>query len=147
MEAHFGSEVGIGPDLWLIQRMGCFIMDQVQPKRYGLGPDNWIDNTKHLAEEFSARNSVAEDKRKNKSKLFLFFKTTRHPKSRDHDFPLLMAKLSLNWSAFPPPYQSPRLTQTSPCSTLSIAKASKPIVVCGNPPTFVSAPGRRIVAG
>ncbi|KAL6341537.1 hypothetical protein AAG906_032657 [Vitis piasezkii] len=57
-----------------------------------------------------------------------------------------MAKLSLNWSAFPPPYQPPRLTQASPCSTLSIAKASKPIVVCGNPPTFVSAPGRRIVA-
>lgn len=57
-----------------------------------------------------------------------------------------MAKLSLNWSAFPPPYQPPRLTQTSPCSTLSVAKASKPIVVCGNPPTFVSAPGRRIVA-
>lgn len=125
-------------------------MGQVQPKRIGLGPDNWIDYTtatKRLAEEFSPRNSVAEDKRRNKSKLFLFFKTTRHPKSRDHDFPLPMAKLSLNWSAFPPPYQPPRLTQASPCSTLSTAKASKPIVVCGNPPTFVSAPGRRIVAG
>ena len=121
-------------------------MGQVQPKRNGLGPDNWIDNTNTWRRSFLQEILWRKIKEKGKSKLFLFFKT-RHPKSRDHDFPLLMAKLSLNWSAFPPPYQSPRLTQTSPCSTLSVAKASKPIVVCGNPPTFVSAPGRRIVAG
>ena len=59
-----------------------------------------------------------------------------------------MAKLYLTGSAFPPPYSSPKLTQASPCSSLSTtAKASKPIVVNGNPPSFVSAPGRRIVAG
>lgn len=48
-------------------------MGQVQPKINGLGPDNWIDNTKHLAEEFSARNSVAEDKRKRQKQVVFIF--------------------------------------------------------------------------
>lgn len=51
-----------------------------------------------------------------------------------------------------PPSSHPRkLAETSCCCSRlrngSLAGALKPIVVSGNPPTFVSAPGRRIVAG
>ncbi|KAF8397198.1 hypothetical protein HHK36_016105 [Tetracentron sinense] len=52
-----------------------------------------------------------------------------------------MASLSLNSLPLPPSSQHRKLVETSlPHGCL------KPIVVSGNPPTFVSAPGRRIVA-
>lgn len=63
-----------------------------------------------------------------------------------------MASLCMNSLPLPPSSHSKKLalTEASSSSNGSIAAAataSKPIVVSGNPPTFVSAPGRRIVAG
>ncbi|KAL9415705.1 hypothetical protein AB3S75_038988 [Citrus x aurantiifolia] len=62
-----------------------------------------------------------------------------------------MASLCMNSLPLPPSSHSKKLalTEASSSSNGSIAAAaaaSKPIVVSGNPPTFVSAPGRRIVA-
>ncbi|KAK3015667.1 hypothetical protein RJ639_007504 [Escallonia herrerae] len=54
-----------------------------------------------------------------------------------------MASLSLNSLSVQPPSHPRKLVDTL-SSTHS--GGLKPIVVCGNPPTFVSAPGRRIVA-
>ncbi|KAK2982747.1 hypothetical protein RJ640_025163, partial [Escallonia rubra] len=54
-----------------------------------------------------------------------------------------MASLSLNSLSVQPPSHPRKLVDTL-SSTHS--GSLKPIVVCGNPPTFVSAPGRRIVA-
>ncbi|KAL6967752.1 Glycosylated integral ER membrane protein [Sarracenia purpurea var. burkii] len=58
-----------------------------------------------------------------------------------------MASLSLNPFPLQPPSQPRKLTE-SPSSLIPHNDGSglKPILVCGNPPTFVSAPGRRIVA-
>ncbi|PSS09522.1 Shewanella-like protein phosphatase [Actinidia chinensis var. chinensis] len=55
-----------------------------------------------------------------------------------------MAFLSLNSLPLQPPSQPRKLTETSSFSPLS--NGLKPIVVYGNPPTFVSAPGHRIIA-
>ncbi|XP_010257033.1 PREDICTED: shewanella-like protein phosphatase 1 [Nelumbo nucifera] len=52
-----------------------------------------------------------------------------------------MASLSLNSSPLPHPSQPQKLTETT-----LLRGGLKPIVVSGSPPTFVSAPGRRIVA-
>ncbi|KAL6203495.1 hypothetical protein ACLB2K_027195 [Fragaria x ananassa] len=60
-----------------------------------------------------------------------------------------MASLCLNSLPLPPSSQPRKLLETPSPSSLNSygkAEASKPIVVSGNPPTFVSAPGRRIVA-
>ncbi|XP_031736820.1 shewanella-like protein phosphatase 1 isoform X2 [Cucumis sativus] len=62
-----------------------------------------------------------------------------------------MASLCLNLNSFHPPsssYQPPTLFDSSlPSSSSSLScNTLKPIVVTGNPPTFVSAPARRIVA-
>ncbi|KAF7816166.1 shewanella-like protein phosphatase 1 [Senna tora] len=63
-----------------------------------------------------------------------------------------MASICLNSISFPPPSHPRKLTETPSSSLLLDANnhitsgALKPIVVNGNPPTFVSAPGRRIVA-
>ncbi|KAG5515049.1 hypothetical protein RHGRI_036178 [Rhododendron griersonianum] len=62
-----------------------------------------------------------------------------------------MASLSLNSFPLQPPSQPRKLADSSCPSSLTpfnggAAGGLKPIVVCGNPPTFVSAPGRRIVA-
>ncbi|XP_058198774.1 shewanella-like protein phosphatase 1 isoform X2 [Rhododendron vialii] len=62
-----------------------------------------------------------------------------------------MASLSLNSFPLQPPSQPRKLADSSCSSSLTpfnggAAGGLKPIVVCGNPPTFVSAPGRRIVA-
>ncbi|KAK9176300.1 hypothetical protein WN944_028315 [Citrus x changshan-huyou] len=62
-----------------------------------------------------------------------------------------MASLCMNSLPLPPSSHSKKLalTEASSSSNGSIAAAataSKPIVVSGNTPTFVSAPGRRIVA-
>lgn len=66
-----------------------------------------------------------------------------------------MASLCLNSLPLPPSSQPRRVLETS-LSSVNITSSSnghlkgetlKPIVVCGSPPTFVSAPGRRIVAG
>lgn len=62
-----------------------------------------------------------------------------------------MASLCMNSLPLPPSSHSKKLalTEASSSSNGSIAAAataSKPIVLSGNPPTFVSAPGRRIVA-
>ena len=55
-----------------------------------------------------------------------------------------MASLCLTPLPPPPPSQPRKLLEpNSSSSSLNL----KPIVVNGNPPTFVSAPGRRIVAG
>ncbi|KAJ0083785.1 hypothetical protein Patl1_31002 [Pistacia atlantica] len=61
------------------------------------------------------------------------------------------ASLCLNsLVTLPPSSHSRKLAETSCCCSClrngSLAGAFKPIVVSGNPPTFVSAPGRRIVA-
>lgn len=54
-----------------------------------------------------------------------------------------MASLSLNSIVPPSPSQSRRII-----SEVSPSRGNfRPIVVSGKPPTFVSAPGRRIVAG
>lgn len=62
-----------------------------------------------------------------------------------------MASLCLNSLSLPPPRKVVVETSSSSSPTPSIGyrkgEALKPIVVSGNPPTFVSAPGRRIVAG
>lgn len=55
-----------------------------------------------------------------------------------------MASLSLNSFPLQPPSQPRKLADSS--SFTPFNGGLKPIVVCGNPPTFVSAPGRRIVA-
>lgn len=52
-----------------------------------------------------------------------------------------MASFSLNSLPLPP--YKPRVLS----ERFSVNGGVKPIVVSGNPPTFVSAPGRRIVAG
>ncbi|XWS71901.1 hypothetical protein CRYUN_Cryun03dG0177900 [Craigia yunnanensis] len=61
-----------------------------------------------------------------------------------------MVSLCLNSLPLPPSSYPKKLTETtlssSSLSNGSIETALKPIVVGGNPPTFVSAPGRRIVA-
>ncbi|XP_007016992.2 PREDICTED: shewanella-like protein phosphatase 1 isoform X1 [Theobroma cacao] len=61
-----------------------------------------------------------------------------------------MVSLCLNSLPLPPSSHPKRLTETSLSSSSfsngSVGTALKPIVVSGNPPTFVSAPGRRIVA-
>uniref|UniRef100_A0A6P3ZM28 shewanella-like protein phosphatase 1 n=1 Tax=Ziziphus jujuba TaxID=326968 RepID=A0A6P3ZM28_ZIZJJ len=65
-----------------------------------------------------------------------------------------MASLCLNSLPLPPPSQPRKLLETSSSSSSSLTagigygkgEALKPIVVSGNPPTFVSAPDRRIVA-
>ncbi|MBA0817301.1 hypothetical protein Gohar_001879, partial [Gossypium harknessii] len=58
-----------------------------------------------------------------------------------------MVSLCLNSLPLPPSSCPQKLTETSSSfSNVSIGTALKPIVVNGNPPTFVSAPGRRIVA-
>ncbi|XP_059659843.1 shewanella-like protein phosphatase 1 isoform X2 [Cornus florida] len=71
-----------------------------------------------------------------------------------------MASLSLNSLSLQPPSQPRKLadssssssflssssSSSSPYSSISSSGSLKPIVVRGNPPTFVSAPGRRIVA-
>ena len=56
-----------------------------------------------------------------------------------------MASLCLTPLPPPPPSQPRKLLE--PNSSASSSLNLKPIVVNGNPPTFVSAPGRRIVAG
>lgn len=56
-----------------------------------------------------------------------------------------MASLCLTPLPPPPPSQPRKLLE--PNSSSSSSLNLKPIVVNGNPPTFVSAPGRRIVAG
>jgi hypothetical protein len=63
-----------------------------------------------------------------------------------------MASLCLAPLPPPPPSQPRKLSEPSYSSSLNSCShitggALKPIVVNGNPPTFVSAPGRRIVAG
>lgn len=50
---------------------------------------------------------------------------------------------SLSFNSLPLPPSQPRKQSDSS----SLNGGLKPIVVRGNPPTFVSAPGRRIVAG
>ncbi|XAR60783.1 Protein-tyrosine-phosphatase [Bertholletia excelsa] len=58
-----------------------------------------------------------------------------------------MASLSLNSLHVQPPSQQPsKFTDSSSLSPHNGSATLKPIVVRGNPPTFVSAPGRRIVA-
>ncbi|CAL5353207.1 unnamed protein product [Camellia sinensis] len=60
-----------------------------------------------------------------------------------------MASMSLNSLPIQPPSHPRKLTDPSSSSSSlapHIGGALKPILVCGNPPTFVSAPGRRIVA-
>ncbi|KAI7982675.1 Shewanella-like protein phosphatase 1 [Camellia lanceoleosa] len=58
-----------------------------------------------------------------------------------------MASMSLNSLPIQPPSHPRKLTDPSSSSLAPhIGGALKPILVCGNPPTFVSAPGRRIVA-
>ncbi|XP_027369002.1 shewanella-like protein phosphatase 1 isoform X1 [Abrus precatorius] len=65
-----------------------------------------------------------------------------------------MASLCINSSPFPPPSHPRKLTETSLSSSLllhnnnnhSLGSSLKPIVVSGDPPSFVSAPGRRILA-
>ncbi|XP_061365645.1 shewanella-like protein phosphatase 1 isoform X2 [Gastrolobium bilobum] len=67
-----------------------------------------------------------------------------------------MASLCLNSLPVPPSSHPRKLTETSLSSSSSLlldnnndhstASAFKPIVVSGDPPTFVSAPGRRILA-
>ncbi|XP_008457326.2 shewanella-like protein phosphatase 1 isoform X2 [Cucumis melo] len=66
-----------------------------------------------------------------------------------------MASLCLNLNSFHPPsssHQPPTLfdsslpSSSSSSSSLNRSNTLKPIVVTGNPPTFVSAPARRIVA-
>ncbi|XP_024023348.1 shewanella-like protein phosphatase 1 [Morus notabilis] len=65
-----------------------------------------------------------------------------------------MASLCMNSLPLPPSSQPRRVLETS-LSSVNITSSSnghltgetlKPIVVCGSPPTFVSAPGHRIVA-
>lgn len=59
---------------------------------------------------------------------------------------LCLNSLHLSPSSHPPPR---KLTASASLSSVALttgAPALKPIVVTGNPPTFVSAPGRRIVA-
>ena len=63
-----------------------------------------------------------------------------------------MASLCLNSLPLPPPSQPRKPVETTSLSSLTSnghvrGEALKPIVVTGNPPTYVSAPGRRIVAG
>ena len=62
-----------------------------------------------------------------------------------------MASLCLTPLPPPPPSQPRKLLEPNYSSSSSSSPSSslnlKPIVVNGNPPTFVSAPGRRIVAG
>lgn len=63
-----------------------------------------------------------------------------------------MASLCLAPLPPPPPSHPRKLSEPSCSSSLNsfshiTGGALKPIVVKGNPPTFVSAPGRRIVAG
>lgn len=64
-----------------------------------------------------------------------------------------MASLCLNSLPLPPPsqprkhFETPSSSSASSLNSYGKAEAPKPIVVSGNPPTFVSAPGRRIVAG
>lgn len=62
-----------------------------------------------------------------------------------------MAALCVNSLPLPPSSHSKKLTLTEASflsnGSIAAAAALKPIVVSGNPPTFVSAPGRRIVAG
>ncbi|KAL5580634.1 hypothetical protein UlMin_013076 [Ulmus minor] len=62
-----------------------------------------------------------------------------------------MASLCLNSLPLPPPSQPRKPVETTSLSSLTSnghvrGEALKPIVVTGNPPTYVSAPGRRIVA-
>lgn len=66
----------------------------------------------------------------------------------------LQAMLSLSLYSLPHPQFLPprKLFEAYPsfpayASTSASASAVKPIVVYGDPPTFVTAPGRRIVAG
>lgn len=64
-----------------------------------------------------------------------------------------MSSLCLNSIPFPPPSSLPRKLTDNSSSLLLDANnhtpsgSLKPIIVNGNPPTFVSAPGRRIIAG
>ena len=64
---------------------------------------------------------------------------------------MAMASMSLNSLSMQPPSQHSRKLIDVPSSTSlnygSAAGTLKPIVISGDPPTFVSAPGRRIVAG
>ncbi|KAJ9543563.1 hypothetical protein OSB04_023270 [Centaurea solstitialis] len=64
---------------------------------------------------------------------------------------MAMASMSLNSLSMQPPSQHSRKLIDVPSSTSlnssSTAGTLKPIVISGDPPTFVSAPGRRIVAG
>lgn len=61
-------------------------------------------------------------------------------------FSLCLNSLPLQPSSYPKKLTETYLSSSS-FSNGSIGTALKPIVVSGNPPTFVSAPGRRIVAG
>ena len=63
-----------------------------------------------------------------------------------------MASLCLNSLPLLPPSQPRKVVETSLSSSVHYTsidggESLKPIVISGNPPTFVSAPGRRIVAG
>ncbi|KAL5547609.1 hypothetical protein UlMin_002840 [Ulmus minor] len=58
-----------------------------------------------------------------------------------------MAYLCLNSLPLPPPSQPRKLLETTSLSSLTTnGHAFKPIVVTGNPPSYVSTPGHRIVA-
>lgn len=57
------------------------------------------------------------------------------------------ASLSLNSLSLQPPSSSHRNSLSTTTTTTIQPSSLKPIIVTGNPPTYVSAPGRRIVAG
>ncbi|KAI7730801.1 hypothetical protein M8C21_021400 [Ambrosia artemisiifolia] len=59
---------------------------------------------------------------------------------------MAMASLSFNSLPMQPSSQHSRNNPSSSSTSLNYAATLKPIVISGDPPTFVSAPGRRIVA-
>lgn len=64
--------------------------------------------------------------------------------------PKSMAASSLSLNSLPlqpPSHPPPRSSSVATPTTLNNSGNLKPIVIYGNPPTYVSAPARRIVAG
>lgn len=109
----------------------------------------------HISERFRKQRRKNRRQKSEDKKIVVVVDAIRHCYSsfdQVSNTEMVMASLSLNSLPVQPPSQHCRKLIDAPSSTslnygTGAGGSLKPIVISGDPPTFVSAPGRRIVAG